>query len=142
MLSTFLQHQAAQSIDEVIKDLDMAILLGAPPYTEFIHTVIEALESREESNAEDLPTTFLQPQLEQWSLANNAMPIERVECPSLHEFYSEYMQKSKPVILTNVMKNWPAFNENNWHNVNYLRKTMGKRLVPIEIGENYVNSIG
>ena len=35
-------------------------------------------------------------------------PIERVQCPSLEEFYYRYMKQERPVVLTGCIDHWPA----------------------------------
>lgn len=62
--------------------------------------------------------------------------IERREGISIEEFKTEYMLKSKPVILLNEMNNWSAIT--NWKNFNYFKHVAGNRTLPIEIGSSYL----
>jgi hypothetical protein len=85
------------------------------------------------------------------TLFRNTTPIQRVHCPSLLDFESLYHEKSVPVIITGAIDHWPALNEHRWHrydargrtrrerhDVSYLRRVAGRRLVPIELGAHYL----
>jgi len=65
-------------------------------------------------------------------------PIERIEKPSLETFLVNYMLPNKPVILTNVIDNWPALGEHSWEDIEYLKEVAGPRTVPIEVGNTYL----
>jgi len=68
---------------------------------------------------------------------NVAMPIMTLKAPSLNAFEKHMHDVRQPLILTDVLENWPAMTE--WHNAEYwLSQTLGgRRLVPIEIGQSY-----
>ncbi|KAF6208129.1 hypothetical protein GE061_016579 [Apolygus lucorum] len=65
----------------------------------------------------------------------NAVPLDRLHCPSLEEFNAEHFSSRIPVILTGCINHWPALKR--WNDVNYLLNTAGPRTVPIEIGSSY-----
>lgn len=69
----------------------------------------------------------------------NALPIERVQCPSLEEFRTRFLERSVPVIVTGAMQAWPALSERPWRDMNYLKRVAGLRWVPIELGRNYLD---
>ncbi len=54
--------------------------------------------------------------------------IDRVENPTVDEFRENYLSKEKPVIITGVVKHWPAYGK--W-NPEYLEKTYADRMLPI-----------
>lgn len=44
-------------------------------------------------------------------------PIDRIHCPSLDVFFTDYMKPAKPVVLTGCMKHWPSMGKNRWRYV-------------------------
>jgi lysine-specific demethylase 8 len=68
----------------------------------------------------------------------NKQKIERLICPSLSKFQSEFMDKEVPVILQGVMDHWPARGSHQW-SFNYLQEIAGNRTVPVEIGSRYTD---
>ena len=64
--------------------------------------------------------------------------IQRLSCPSLSRFQSEFMDNEVPVILQGVMDCWPARSSRQW-SFDYLRKIAGNRTVPVEIGSRYTD---
>ncbi|PIK44210.1 hypothetical protein BSL78_18934 [Apostichopus japonicus] len=62
--------------------------------------------------------------------------IQRVFCPSIAVFQSEFMERAEPVILTGVIDRWPAMTSRKW-SLEYLASVAGDRTVPIEIGSKY-----
>ena len=64
--------------------------------------------------------------------------IDRVFCPSLEAFLTNYIQNDKPVILDGVMDHWPARTTRQW-SIQYLRTIAGCRTVPVELGLRYTD---
>ncbi|WP_433331929.1 cupin-like domain-containing protein [Spirillospora sp. CA-294931] len=64
--------------------------------------------------------------------------IERRERPSRDEFFEQYYFQNRPVIITGMLKSWPALTK--W-NFDYLRERCGDREVEVQFGresdENY-----
>ncbi|QFG23660.1 cupin-like domain-containing protein [Actinomadura sp. WMMB 499] len=64
--------------------------------------------------------------------------IERRERPSRDEFFEEYYAQNRPVIITGMLKSWPALEK--W-NLGYFRDRCGDREVEVQFGresdENY-----
>ena len=54
--------------------------------------------------------------------------IERVEKLTKEEFIENYYKPQKPVVITNQIEDWPAFEK--W-NFNFLRKVAGDKIVPL-----------
>jgi len=65
--------------------------------------------------------------------------IPRISAPSMEEFYRNYMKPKKPVIITGYMNHWPALNNHDWANLDYLKRMAGLRTVPIEVGRTYLD---
>jgi [protein]-arginine 3-hydroxylase / protease len=82
--------------------------------------------------------------------------IQRVVCPSMEQFLTDYMQTKTPVILTGCIDHWPAMNKWRWTQAflskwiedessrivvhtsfQYLLDIAGERTVPIELGSRY-----
>lgn len=70
------------------------------------------------------------------SYSNNVMheaeitECSKIELPSFHEFFQNYLQKSKPVIIKNAARSWPAFTK--WSN-KLLRDLYGDSRVHIKL---------
>lgn len=63
--------------------------------------------------------------------------VDRVDCPSIEMFYTEYLKKDVPVIMTGVIDHWPALTK--WVDCNYFLRLAGLRTVPIEMGRKYTD---
>ncbi|KAH0496730.1 hypothetical protein TgHK011_004077 [Trichoderma gracile] len=62
------------------------------------------------------------------------------------ERFERYMNdesqgRPKPIVFTDLVGDWPAFNERPWNSAEYLleRTFGGRRLVPVEVGRSYVD---
>ena len=47
-------------------------------------------------------------------LVDMARRIATVQCPTLEEFYDQFMHQSRPVVLTGAMDHWPSYAEQKW----------------------------
>ena len=80
--------------------------------------------------------------------------LERVHCPDLYTFQRAYFSRQVPVILTGVMKNWPAMGDPfdshdlhphpkmdrnplkcGWRDLDYFKTIAGRRTIPVELGK-------
>lgn len=68
----------------------------------------------------------------------NAAPLEMLDCPSMEQFFKNYILAEKPAILDNCINHWPALKK--WKDQNYLIKLAGLRTVAIELGSKYTDS--
>ena len=72
------------------------------------------------------------------SPASKDRQCEEVDCSiigptsSLPHFEQDYVRASKPLVLRNYAKDWPACRK--WHDMQFLSGTRGHRLVPVELG--------
>lgn len=68
----------------------------------------------------------------------NSGVVERRERPSRDEFFEEYYAQNRPVIITGMLKSWPALEK--W-SLDYFRDRCGDREVEVQFGresdENY-----
>ncbi|KAK7478614.1 hypothetical protein BaRGS_00030146 [Batillaria attramentaria] len=60
---------------------------------------------------------------------------ERISLPSRHKFFNEYLARSRPVIITDAMDNWPAMSK--W-TTEFLRDRYGDRYVHVHLTPNGV----
>jgi hypothetical protein len=66
--------------------------------------------------------------LKKYQESKMAIEIERIEAPSIDDFYENYLLLDKPVVITGLVNKWPAFNK--W-TIDYLVNNIGDRVVPI-----------
>ncbi|KAF4447915.1 hypothetical protein F53441_8617 [Fusarium austroafricanum] len=61
--------------------------------------------------------------------------------PQFEDYMNSNNGEPRPIIFTDLIRNWPALTDRPWKNPGYLlSKTFGgRRLVPIEIGRSYVD---
>lgn len=86
-----------------------------------------------EDNRDDILSTHVV------SLPTIRRPVRRLQAPSSYEFQQYMNVVAKPLILTDIITNWPALN--TWNSAAFwLKKTFGgRRLVPIEVGRSYTD---
>jgi hypothetical protein len=152
-------------IDEVVRLLDMALILtGAPQREELVElwfaSLKAALNSPEpqlDSEASDrpmkrrkissshqtsrIPTSFP-------SDLHEPTPTLRYLIPRLKELSLSAFQKRlsdvethTPLIIEGAIQHWPALEERPWNNLGYLlEQTLGgRRLIPVEVGKSYTD---
>ena len=150
-------------MDEMVRTLDMALIMAGPPQLpdtrEAIRAVLELLE-RYNSTGQSEQINIKSRKLQNPSQEANdhfpcistfvpmiSHPIPRTASPSFGDF-EKHLQKPKdnaigptPIILTGTLDGWPARSDRPWHNPNYLlsRTIGGRRLVPVETGRSYVD---
>ncbi|GFP98779.1 putative lysine-specific demethylase jmjd5 [Phtheirospermum japonicum] len=56
---------------------------------------------------------------------------------SLEGFLRHHFVPGSPVIISDSMNHWPA--KSRWSDMNYLKKVVGFRTVPVEVGKNYLS---
>lgn len=157
-------HKDGQLVDEVVKLLDMSLILtAAPSREELVELWFTALE--EELSAcevadvacEPLERPAKRPKLDNATTIPSVFPTAVVECPptlrypipryddlSLSAFQKKVSSPATqtPLIIENTIQHWAALVERPWSDPNYLleRTLGGRRLVPIETGRSYTDS--
>ena len=130
-------------LDEVLKLLDMALIMTGAPRRELMIedffsklqelVVDEECPPNKRRKVEDgFPTnSFRAPEL--------LFPIRKSNM-SLSAF-EEHLSTSSPIVITSAMSHWPALNERSWNQPSYLlKKTFrGRRLIPVELGRSYTD---
>lgn len=154
-----------EQIDEMVKTLDIALIMAGPPDSEYaraeIDRVLKLLQSIHVSSSisDDLPPAKRQRLDPDSTSKQDCFPsisafvppvlnsISRLHNPTL-ETFQNHMSKPKttelgpePVIITGALDHWPARNDRSWNSPSYLlSKTIGgRRLVPVELGRSYVD---
>ncbi|XP_013411836.1 lysine-specific demethylase 8 [Lingula anatina] len=142
------------SYQTAINICDMGLLMGAPVLDNILRRLASALTVLESHNVEKMNKTvtceeanvdaedntknhkkmklYKEPDISE----ENA--ILRISCPSLEYFSSHHMETETPVIVTDAIDYWPAFNDHKW-TLDYLKKVAGCRTVPVEIGSKYTD---
>ncbi|KAK1759278.1 hypothetical protein QBC47DRAFT_101516 [Echria macrotheca] len=155
-----------QALDEMIKTLDMAIILAGAAGTirgrAWIDAAFDLLEEASQSQSSSSSSTRHSTTTPPWESSSSPSfsphepftppvthPIRRIpsSCLSLSAFQSHLDTPSgpsgpEPLIITNLTSTWPAATTNPWHKPSYLlsRTFSGRRLVPIEIGRSYTDA--
>jgi hypothetical protein len=158
----------ANWVDEVVKLLDMALILaGAPGREEVVELWFSAIKVMLHSStprhtindpaSQDRPAKRrkLSPDSQPPSLPEHfpatlpspsptlRYPIPHVEELSLEAFQTRVSDTAThtPLIIQGAIQHWPALDERPWRNSGYLlEQTLGgRRLVPVEIGKSYTD---
>ncbi|EMD68066.1 hypothetical protein GGP41_001639 [Bipolaris sorokiniana] len=153
---------ASDWIDEVVKSLDMALILaGAPAREELMELWFAALKTVLDLERQaDVANPERPSKRQKLSLPCRSSPIpERFpeELPNPEPVLTYPLQRTKelsleafqrkagstethtPCIIEDAIQHWPALNERPWANPGYLlRQTLGgRRLIPVEVGKSY-----
>lgn len=155
-------------IDEVVRLLDMALILaGAPGREEVVELWFSALKAmlhsstpthvKQDPTVEDRPVKRrkLSPESQPPSLPKHfptTLPdpspalrclIPRVEDLSLEAFQTRVSSTAThtPIIIEGSIQHWSALGERPWSSASYLLELTlgGRRLVPVEIGKSYTD---
>ncbi|KAF2130560.1 jumonji domain-containing 5 [Dothidotthia symphoricarpi CBS 119687] len=145
-------------IDEVVKLLDMALILtGAPEREELVELWFSAIKAvlvtfQPDFESSDRPAKRrkLSPSMQSTLSAQLPHlrpavrhPIARATNPSLASFQTKLSnpQTHTPIIIEGAIEHWPALDDRPWNNSEYLlEQTLGgRRLIPVEIGKSYTS---
>ncbi|QIW97111.1 hypothetical protein AMS68_002629 [Peltaster fructicola] len=124
-------------LSNVVAALDMGIALsGQPRRRELFGTVMETL-SRWAADTEDC---YLRFNITMPAALHCAQPAARLAAPEIDEFQRYIDTCNKPLVITDLLDDWPALEL--WQDPNYLLKMTigGRRLVPVEIGQSYTDN--
>lgn len=123
---------------EIIKTLDMALIMtGGADVRHFLMELL-ALQEPDHTNHLSLPTFCIEKDIDQ---INIHYPIYCAQSPSLETFQNYISTIRQPLIIKNSIDHWPALSENGWANINTLldKTHQGLRIVPVEIGRCYTD---
>lgn len=139
------ERSDAKSIEKVLFDLDLGLLLGCPLQgsdntilTESIRIIEENFPSshggakkRQKLNE----TAAAAVKRSETELRNSSIAV--LQRPSLENFQHHFFDARIPALILDCIGHWPAFSK--WKQPNYLLSVAGERTVPIEIGSHYTN---
>ena len=135
---------------DVIKTVDMGLLMGAPILDNILARLASILHSscrdvnhhtnNECQNMKTVEPEFIPIKRQKIvdTISSAKTEIERVPSPALLDFQNIYMKDAKPIIITGDMNHWPAMKNRRW-SLEYLKAVAGYRTVPVEIGERYTS---
>jgi lysine-specific demethylase 8 len=148
-----------KTLDGMVETIDMALIMVGPPPDEGVQMNIdEILRLLERAHIEitskpskDAPPSKRQRLDDARFPSVSLVPIVLRPIPVLDylsmDAFERHMRNPKdkrvgptPLVLKDMLKDWPALVK--WKQISYLKlKTIGgRRLVPVEIGKNYVDS--
>ena len=155
MVAGLFTARASASIGDAsagLRIVDLALMLGNHSFREPLLRAADAFEEalasagQEDSNvgsdasiAPPLATIDTAPWPHRRRLSGTLPPLRRLRLPSLAYFYNECMVAETPVILTGVLDGWPALSSRPWSDLSYLRRCVGHRTVPVEVGAHYLD---
>jgi hypothetical protein len=131
-----MKQENLQQLQEIMKLLDLGIMMGGDRYREDLHDLVEQIHSFC-VKCYGYPSSKIiteQPQLKRKKYSDN---IQRISNPSLTQFIEKFYKPQIPVIITQAIDDWPAIN--SWQNLDYFKQIAGYRIVPVEIGTDYVS---
>lgn len=157
---------SGDELDEIVKAIDMALIMAGPPPSESGRTEISKLFSvLQDINDASSKSEHDEPPKKRQKLSFGPLsqvdvfpqsavfappvsnPLSRMAAPSFDQF-EKYINNPRdnalgpePLIITGILDHWPARNERPWNKPSYLlSKTIGgRRLVPVELGRSYVD---
>jgi len=149
-----------KTLDGMVEAIDMALIMAGPPPDEGVQMNIDKILRLLERAHDDIisvpsrddPSPSKRQRLDDARLPSlSLVPVVIHPVPVLNylsmEAFERYMRNPKdkrvgpaPLVLKDTLKDWPAVEK--WKQISYLkaRTIGGRRLVPVEIGKNYVDS--
>lgn len=131
---------------DLVRTLDLGLMLGSSAYRPEIFAVIESLERDElrvgETGNDDQAGPWLPEPLPigaPGAVAPSGDPLRVMPRPSLEAFLLQCMAPAQPALLTGTLAGWPAFGSRSWRDLGYLKRMAGHRVVPVELGEDYLH---
>lgn len=124
--------------------LDKALIMGAPTHRGLVLAAATELQKahsadddRQRRSSWSLPQTPppVPPEIPQYA---GRTSIDVVPPPSLVAFV-EIVKRATPVIIDGALSHWPALSTRAWSDLSYIRRLMGQRTVPIEVGASYTH---
>ena len=130
-------------LDEVVKILDMAVIMTGAPLRE---DIFEEFFSKLGDGLVGLPTEGEKKSNRPCSFDSSLYRQPELSCPVRKSrmspsAFEKHLSQAVPVVITGAIEGWPAFHERPWKSPEYLlSKTLGGgRLVPVELGRSYTD---
>ncbi|XP_074654974.1 bifunctional peptidase and arginyl-hydroxylase JMJD5-like [Tubulanus polymorphus] len=141
--SSHVDTETFYDYSEAVETCDRGLIMGAPVIENALRNIVSALQAyimRNSVSREPCACHAKRAKLESADeLLKLTNRITRLSCPSLEYFRTNFMDRGEPVILTDCIDFWPAFDGDRKWCVHYLKRTCGCRIVPVEIGSKYTD---
>ncbi|PIN23549.1 putative protein, contains JmjC domain [Handroanthus impetiginosus] len=142
-------HFSSGEFKPALRALDMALIMGGLTLRDDLNLCIGKVSAALRGN--EFSDNGEGQQKDEWykdfNLAEvvKSLPVKSLTCKtvgkkcglSLEGFLREHFVSGSPVIISDSMNHWPA--KDRWNDVNYLKKVVGFRTVPVEVGKNYLS---
>ena len=131
-LKLILEHSAGW-LDEVVKQLDMILIMtGAPLREEMIERIFARLQEQQPIQGRRMDT---------FETSSYKAPDIEYAVPRSGLSLSQFEKLLEPHVIENSIQHWPAFEDRPWKSPSYLldRTFGGSRLVPVEVGRSYTD---
>eukprot|EP00210_Caulerpa_lentillifera_P002821 g2695.t1 len=131
---------------EKLKALDMGLMMGGDIFRHNLESMIQKLnkdvKKRKTKFIEGVPKRPRRAEetLPAGSLLSTGYRPKMESGLTMESFWTQYLSKgsdSKPCILQNLTRSWPAFTK--WTDLSYFLENFGYRTVPVEIGRHYLD---
>ncbi|KAI8111435.1 hypothetical protein M9435_003936 [Picochlorum sp. BPE23] len=147
LLLGLLYESQGQSKEESIRMFDMGLLLGGDRFRSMTHDMIAILKDSSARTAvhDDDDDDVWVEQTGEVAMVDppSASPatqgmMEKVEYNdlALDKFIIDYMSREKPVVISHMGVDWPAYTR--WNSRAYWRSIAMYRTVPVEVGKDYM----
>uniref|UniRef100_A0A1A7XD97 Lysine-specific demethylase 8 n=1 Tax=Iconisemion striatum TaxID=60296 RepID=A0A1A7XD97_9TELE len=137
------ESPSEDEIIQAVRTCDMGLLMGTAIMDNILQVFVRILQSEIRKTTKEEETDYVE--TKRIKLAVLCVPsireelaVERIKCPSLESFNTNYLLPLKPVILEGIIDHWPALNNHPW-SLEYLRSVAGCRTVPVEVGSRYTD---
>lgn len=127
---------------EVLRQLDLALIIGTETFRSdllsFVDVFSPPCDPPSMENAQNDCSEFIGmiSSCEYKSVKSTlpALSVSKVEGVDVKKFVS----LQTPIIITGSMSHWPAMSSRKWSSISYLKRVMGHRTVPVEVGNHYM----
>lgn len=143
LLLGLLYFSQRQSKDESIRMFDMCLLLGGDRFRSMAHDMIAMLKDSSAAVAHDDGDVWVErsgkiAMVDPPGASPATHVMEKVEYTdlALDRFIIDYMSRDKPVMISHMAVDWPAYTR--WNSRAYWRSIAMHRTVPVEVGKDYM----
>ncbi|CEP01099.1 JmjC domain-containing protein [Plasmodiophora brassicae] len=126
---------------DALRTIDMALLFGACLFRDELKSsaarISHVLSSR--VSKQPLYVNTKTQRTPRAIPARTRSPVPRVFQCDLFRFQRDFVHGCRPVVIEGGMAGWPCVNQRPFSDMNYLKRAMGFRTVPVESGRSYTH---